>query len=32
VLLVGLALGHMAITSTVVYAAADVERLREVLA
>jgi len=32
VLLVGRALGHMAITSTLIYAQADVERLREVLA
>jgi site-specific recombinase XerC len=32
VLLVGRALGHAAITSTMVYAAADMERLREVLA
>jgi site-specific recombinase XerC len=32
VLLVGRALGHLAVTSTMVYAQADVERLKEVLA
>jgi integrase/recombinase XerC len=32
VLLVGRALGHLALTSTAIYAAADMERLREVLA